>query len=85
MFLLLVSPQECLIHLGLRWDLNSQLEIMFKFPKLALSRTNLPNLATVKWIPILISHPTVSVISQLLLKGKTPKNMDFESLKDSDF
>ena len=58
---------------------------MFKFPYLALTRLNSPYLATAKWIPILISHPTLSVISQLLHKGKTPKNTDFKSLKDSDF
>ena len=40
---------------------NLQLEIMFKFPYHALarlnalSRTNSSNLATAKWIPILIS------------------------------
>ena len=56
---------------------NSQLENMFKFPYLALtrlnsalSRTNSPNLATAKWTPILISHPTLRVISQLLHKGQ---------------
>ena len=58
---------------------------MFKFPYLALTRPNSPNLATVKWIPVLISQPTLSVTSQLLHKGKTPKNTDFKSLKDSVF
>ena len=56
---------------------------MFKFPYLALTHLNSHYLAQTRpiWIPILISHPTLSVISQLLHKGKTPKSTNFKSLK----
>ena len=65
---------------------NSQLEVMYKSPYLALTRIISHKLAQSRHCQvdtILISHPTLSVISQLLHKGKTAKNTDFKSLKDN--
>ena len=59
---------------------------MYKSPYLALTRIISHKLAQSRHCQvetILITHPTLSVISQLLHKGKTAKNTDFKTLKDN--
>ena len=54
------------------WDYVQISLFRLNSPKLPLSRTNSPNLATAKWTPILISHPTLRVISEITPQRTTP-------------